>query len=135
MKTFELQSIAINAPFEKVFGYVAEAGNLPEWTSAFETVFDGRASMRTPNGAVEVALTVKALAAAGTVDWIMTFPNGDTATACSRVVRDGEARCIYTFILMAPPVALEQLEGALEQQSQTLREELAKLRAILSESH
>jgi hypothetical protein len=32
---------------------------------------------------------------------------------------------------MAPPVPLEQLEGALEQQSQTLREELAKLSAIL----
>jgi hypothetical protein len=35
---------------------------------------------------------------------------------------------------MAPPVPLEQLEGVLEQQSKTLREELTKLRAILSES-
>jgi hypothetical protein len=135
MKTFDVQSIAIDAPFEKVFGYIAETRNLPAWTSAFEAVFDGRASMRTPNGTVEVALTVKASAEAGTVDWIMKFPNGDTATACSRVVPAGKARSIYSFILLAPPVPLEQLEGALEQQSQTLREELAKLRAILSESH
>jgi hypothetical protein len=74
MKTFDVQGVAINAPFEKVFGYIAEARNLPEWTSAFESVFDGRASMRTPNGAVEVALTVKASAEAGTVDWIMKCP-------------------------------------------------------------
>jgi hypothetical protein len=98
METFDVQSIVINAPFEKVFGYIADAKNLHEWTSAFESVFDGRASMRTPNGAVKVALTVKASTEAGTVDWIMKFPNGDTATACSRVVPAGKSRCIYSFI-------------------------------------
>jgi hypothetical protein len=134
MKTFDVQSLEIEAPFEKVFGYIAEAKNLPEWTSAFEAVSGGRASMRTPNGAVEIALIVKVSREAGTVDWIMKFPDGNTATAYSRVVPAGKGRSIYSFILMAPPVPLEQLEGALEQQSQTLREELAKLRAILSES-
>ncbi|MGH7596438.1 MAG: SRPBCC family protein [bacterium] len=134
MKTFEVQSIEIDAPFEKVFGYIAEAKNLPEWTSAFKSVSDGRASMRTPNGAVEIALTVKASAEAGAVDWIMKFPDGNTATAYSRVVPAGKDRSLYSFILMAPPVPLEQLEGALDQQSQTLREELVKLRAILSEN-
>ena len=134
MKTFDLQGIAINAPFEKVFRYIADARNLPEWTSAFESISDGRASMRTPKGTVEVALTVKTSAEAGTVDWIMKFPNGDIASACSRVVPVGNASSIYSFILMAPPVPLEQLEGALEQQSRTLREELAKLSQILSKS-
>jgi len=134
MKTFEVQSLEINAPFEKVFGYLVQAQNLPEWTSAFKSVAAGRASMRTPNGAVEITLTVKASVEAGTVDWIMKFPDGNTAIAYSRVVAVGKDRSIYSFILTAPPVPLEQLEGALEQQSQTLREELIKLRTILHEN-
>jgi len=134
MKTFEVQSLEIRAPFEKVFDYVAEARNLPEWTSAFKVVSNGRALMHTPNGSVEIALAVNASRAAGTIDWMMTFPDGNVATAYSRVVPAGKNCSIYSFILMAPPVRLEQLEGALDQQSQTLREELARLRAILSEN-
>lgn len=41
MKTFDVQTIEINAHFEKTFSYIAEAQNLPEWTSAFERVYDG----------------------------------------------------------------------------------------------
>ncbi len=134
MKTFDVQSLEIHAPFEKVFGYIAEAQNLPTWTSAFQSVSDGRAVMRTPNGSVEITLAVNASRETGTIDWKMTFPDGNVAAAFSRVVRAGSERSIYSFILTAPPVPLEQLEGALEQQSQTLREELAKLRGILSEN-
>jgi hypothetical protein len=76
-------------------------------------------------------LAVQAARDQGTVDWIMTFPDGSVAQAYSRVVVAGPERSLYSFILMAPPVPLEQLEGALEAQSQILREELAKLRAIL----
>ncbi len=133
MKTFDVQNIEIKAPFEKVFGYLAEASNLPEWTSAFKSVSEGRALMHTPKGSIEIALAVNASRKEGTVDWMMTFPDGNVAHAYSRVVKAGKDRSIYSFILMAPPVPLEQLEGALAQQSNTLREELAKLRAVLSE--
>jgi hypothetical protein len=39
--------------------------------------------------------------------------------------------CIYSFVLHAPPVALEQIEGALETQSRTLRSELNTLKALM----
>ena len=39
--------------------------------------------------------------------------------------------CIYSFVLHAPPVALEQIEGALEAQRVTLRSELATLKALV----
>lgn len=133
MKTFDVQTIEIHAPFEAVFRYIAESHNLPNWTSAFKTVSDGKALMETPDGSVEVALQVNAASQQGTIDWIMTFPDGSVATAYSRVVGVEENRCLYSFILLAPPVPLEQLEGALEQQSQTLREELAKLSKILDD--
>lgn len=132
MKTFDVQSIDINAPLEKTFSYIAEAQNLPEWTSAFERVYDGRALLRTPQGSAEVTLAVNASPEHGTIDWVITFPDGNVASAHSRVVRNGEGHSIFTFVLLPPPVPLEQLEGALEQQSQTLREELSRLSEILN---
>ena len=41
--------------------------------------------------------------------------------------------CIYSFVLHAPPVALEQVEGALEAQSVTLRSELATLKVLMEQ--
>jgi hypothetical protein len=47
------------------------------------------------------------------------------------VITQGNDRSLYSFILTAPPVPLEELEGALEQQSRILKEELTTLRALL----
>jgi hypothetical protein len=131
MKTFDVQSIEINAPFDKTFGYIADAHNLPSWASAFKSVADGHAIMQTPNGSIEVALTVNTSYNQGTIDWGMTFPDQTVANAYSRVVEAGDYKSIYSFILLPPPVPLEQLEGALEAQAQILREELIRLGAIL----
>ena len=106
--------------------------HLPEWTSAFTAIAPGRATMTTPDGTVEVALDVLASRHEGTVDWKMTFPDGSVAMAWSRVMSSGPDRSLYSFVLTAPPVPLEAVEGALEQQSEQLREELARLKAILS---
>ncbi len=132
MKTFDVQTIEINAPFHETFEYIAKAQNLSEWTSAFKIVSNGRAVMQTPNGSIEVDLQVNAARKQGTVDWFMTFPDGSVSKAYSRVVDFGKNGSLYSFILMAPPVPLERLEGAFEQQSQILREELLRLSTILS---
>ena len=132
MKTFDVQTIEISAPFDRVFDYLANAQKLPEWTNAFKSVSNGKAVMATPNGAIEIKLAVRAARCQGTVDWVMTFPDGSVATAYSRVIAPEQNRSLYSFILLPPPVPLEQLEGALEGQSHILRDELAKLRAMLS---
>jgi len=132
MKTFDVQTIEINVPFDDVFEYIADARKLPAWTNAFKSVSNGRAVMETPNGSVEIKLEVYTARSQGTIDWIMIFPDGNIARAYSRVVEKDSERSLYSFILMAPPVPLEQLEGALEAQSNILREELEKLGAILS---
>lgn len=131
MTTFDVQAVEIRAPFDETFSYIAEAGNLPDWTKAFQKVSEGRAVIQTPKGSVEIALTVNASRKHGTIDWVMTFSDGSIARAFSRVVAVAIDRCIYSFILTAPPVPLENLEGALEQQSRILGEELAALKAIL----
>lgn len=131
MRTFDLQGIELDVPSTHAFAFIADPGRLPEWTRAFASVNGARALLRTPGGEVEIGLEVRASAEEGTIDWRMAFPDGSVATAYSRVVPIGADACLYTSTLTAPPVPLEQLEGALDAQSRTLAEELAKLKAIL----
>lgn len=77
-------------------------------------------------------MRVHAYADARVVDWEMTFPDGTVGQAHSRVVADGPGRSIYTFVLKAPPVAQERIEGTLAEQRRILARELADLRKVLS---
>lgn len=131
MRMFDVQGIEIMAPSHNVFEFVREPGNLPRWAHAFVSAGGGRARLETPAGAVEVGVEVSADAQAGTVDWRLTFPDGGVGIAQSRVTETPRATCIYTFVLHAPPVALEQVEGALEAQIDTLRSELARLKSLM----
>jgi uncharacterized membrane protein len=131
---FDIQSVAIDAPSDQVFAFIAEPSNLPRWAKAF-TRADGRtAKLETPEGAVEIELRTDVSPDAGTIDWTMTFPNGAVASAYSRVTPDGTERSIYAFVLMPPPVPLEALEGAFEVQRKTLAEELVRLKSVV-EAH
>lgn len=132
MKTFDVQSVELAAPFAKAFRYIADPANLPRWTHAFREVDADRAMMETPAGAVGVGLRVDASEPHGTVDWTITFPDGAVARAASRVIPHGD-RSIYTFVLEAPPVPLERLEGALAEQSGILTTELAALVRLLGD--
>lgn len=131
MRMFDVQGIEIMVPRDPVFEFVRQPGNLPRWAQAFVSAGDGRARLETPAGAVEVALDVSADAGAGTVDWRLTFPDGGVGLAQSRVTETTRGSCIYSFVLHAPPVALEQVEGALEAQIATLRTELATLKSLM----
>ena len=134
MKTFDVQGIDLNVPRHRALTFIADPAQLPRWTEAFATTTPGRAVMRTPSGEVDIGLEVRASEGQGTVDWRMTFPNGDVATAFSRIVDLDRERCIFTFVLTPPPVPLEQIEGALESQSRTLAKELRTLKRVL-ENH
>lgn len=131
MKTFDTQSVQINVPAAKAFAYIADAANLPRWTNAFKSVDGNKALLETPQGAIPIELDTHADGATGSVDWHMTFPDGSVGEAFSRVTPEGEDKSIYTFVLMAPPVPLEMLEGALESQMAILAEELVSLKGKL----
>lgn len=131
MRTFDVQSLEIDSPAGKVFEYVADTAHLPEWTGAFKSVTGRRAILSTPEGTISIDLDVQASRGHGTIDWAMTFPDGSVAKAFSRVVETANGRAIYSFILLPPPVPLEKIEGALEQQSRILGEELWRLKRIL----
>ena len=133
MKDYDVQSIKLNVPRDEAITYIADAINLPEWTSAFAAVTGKQALMRTPNGEVEIGLDVYSSEEDGAIDWRMAFPDGSVAVAYSRVVALSSDSCVYCFVLTPPPVPLEQLEGALVAQSRTLVHELVKLKQILED--
>lgn len=131
MKMFDVQGVEIMAPAAKVFEFLREPRNLPRWASAFVSAGDGKARLETPAGAVDISLDVLADARTGTVDWRLTFPDGGCGLAQSRVTETTRGTAIYSFVLHAPPVALEQVEGALEAQMSTLRTELATVKSLM----
>lgn len=131
MKTFDVQSVGIERPAMAVYQFLADPRNLPKWTNAFKRADETSAELATPNGAVPIQLKSFADARSATIDWEMTFPDGAVGTAYSRVTPDGEARSVYAFVLMAPPVPLEAIEGALGEQMQILAEELTTLKSLL----
>jgi hypothetical protein len=114
-----------------VFAFLREPRNLPKWAHAFVSAENGRARLQTPAGAVDVGLEVAADGHTGVVDWRLEFPDGSIAVAQSRVTDTTRGTCIYSFVLHAPPVALEQVEGALDVQRVTLTSELAALKALM----
>lgn len=131
MRTFDVQGIEIRASRSKLFEFVRDPGNLPQWAHAFKSADHERARLQTPAGAVDVHLRVSAEASAGTVDWQLQFPDGSVGLAQSRVTETTRGTCIYSFILHAPPVPLEQVEGALEAQRATLQTELTTLKSLM----
>jgi hypothetical protein len=131
MRLFEVHGIEIVAAPGTVFRFVSDPRNLPRWAHAFKAADDGRARLETPAGTIDVELRTEGNSASGTVDWRLAFPDGSVALAQSRVSETTRGTSIYSFVLHAPPVPLEQIEGALDQQSATLKQELAKLKEIL----
>ncbi len=129
---FDVKNVALAVPFNTAFDYIADVTKLPEWTNAFAEVSgDGKALMRTPKGEIIVQLENNLDRKNGVIDTKMTFPDGSVGTAYSRLIALYEDSCVYSFVLTPPPVALEELEGALSAQAEILERELQTLKAKL----
>ncbi|MFK5974835.1 MAG: hypothetical protein QM485_16350 [Flavobacteriaceae bacterium] len=129
-KPFDVQSVGINVSYKMVFGFVSIPENLPLWTQAFSKADNKSAVMVTPNGEMPIKMETVVSEKLGTVDWIMTMPDGSIGRAFSRITKNGEG-VIYSFVLMAPPVPMEQLEGTLATQKKLLADELIGLKNLL----
>jgi len=131
-KNFDVQSIGINVNYRKVFEFVAKPENLPLWTKAFTKADNKSAIMTTPSGELGIEMETIVSKNFGTVDWVMTMPDGSIGKAFSRISENGNST-VYSFVLLAPPVPLEQLEGALSTQKILLADELVDLKNLLEE--
>jgi hypothetical protein len=130
LDNFDVQSIGINANHKDVFAFVSKPENLPLWTNAFTKADAQSAVLVTPQGELPIEMETVVSLEFGTVDWIMTMPDGSIGKAFSRISENGKA-IIFSFTLLAPPVPLEQIEGALAAQKVLLAKELIGLKKIL----
>jgi len=131
-KNFDVQSVGIKANYTKVFDFVSKPQNLPLWTKAFSNADDKTAIMVTPNGELNIKLETITSKDFGAVDWLMTLPDGSVGKAFSRITENDNGKsAVYSFVLLAPPVPLEQLEGALSAQKKLLAEELLTLKKVI----
>ena len=133
MRMFDVQGVEIHASRARIFDFLRDPGNLPRWAHAFVAAENGRGRLQTPVGAIDVGLDVAADRETGVVDWRLEFPDGSIGVAQSRITDTTRGTCIYSFVLHAPPVALEQVEGALDAQRVALTSELATLKALMEE--
>ena len=131
MRMFDLQGVEIRASRSKVFEFLRDPRNLPRWAHAFKRADGGTARLETPAGSVDVRLSTAADPNTGTVDWKLQFPDGSIGLAQSRVTETTRDTCIYSFVLHAAPVPLEQIEGALDAQRLTLQKELSTLKSLM----
>jgi len=130
-RNFSVQSVSIDLPAEEVFNFIADPSNLPKWTTAFKSADDKSALFVTPAGEMKIGLETKASKECGTIDWYMKMPDSSLGKAFSRVVENSDGKSIYSFILLAPPVPIEKLEGTLREQERILAKELENLKRIL----
>lgn len=131
-QNFDVQSIAINVKPEKVINFLSEPSNVPKWAKGFSEVNGETALMETSNGKMKIGMRMACNHEQGTIDTIMTMPDGSIGKAFSRVVEnDNGDSSIFSFVLLAPPAPLEKIEGILSEQKIQLAEELQVLKTIL----
>jgi hypothetical protein len=130
VKTFDVQSIELRTEFKKAFAYIADPKNLPHWTSAFKEADEKTALLVTPKGELKIGLATVSNES-GTIDWHMKMPDGTIGKAFSRLTELPDGNVLYCFVLLAPPVPIEQVEGTLIEQKKLLANELNNLKRIL----
>lgn len=131
IKNHDVQSVNISTTSQQAFAFIADPKNLPLWTGAFKQADNKTALLITPQGELPIGLEIKANAVAGTIDWYMTMPDNTVGVAYSRVNEGPDGNVIYSFVLVAPPVPLEQIEGTLAAQIGQLKDEMQRLKSIL----
>src|SRR5688500_5351705 len=107
-KQFIVESMMIECDVASAFRFISDPPKLPLWTSAFKEANASEALMNTPAGTIRIGLKTVSSQEAGTIDWYMELPDGTVGVAYSRVVAVNQ-KCIYSFILLPPPVPLEAL--------------------------
>ena len=131
-KDFDVQNIEINANEKEVFSFLAKPETLPLWAKVFVEASHTSAIIATPDGNLSIEFEILVSEKSGTIDWIMTMPDGSTNKASSRVTKNGKSS-VYSFVLLAPPVPLEQIEEAFSEQKLILAKELVNLKVLLEE--
>ena len=130
MKRYQVLETEINAPYDKVFSYIADPKNLSEWALLFESADSNSAVVNFPTGTLKIKLDT-VTNDSGVIDWHMHMPDGHVEVVYSRVSRLPNGKSLYVFVFNVPPVPDDALEETLKGQVELVSTELGNLRRIL----
>ena len=115
----------LNAPAERVFAYLAEIENLPDWATEFarELRRDGD-DYKVVNGLGEFYFRIDADPETGVIDMYAGPSKTEMAVFPTRVVRLADGRSAYTFLMFQGPDMPTEL---FESQHASLQREFANI--------
>lgn len=124
----DTKSVGIHAPYDKVVGFLADAGNLPRWAVGFaKTVERDGDRWRVTTGHGEMGLRIVTDASSGVVDFYVSPAPGVETVAASRVIPTNDG-VEYVFTQFQPPGMPDDMFAS---SVQALTHELTVLKALL----
>ena len=129
MRTATVTTV-LDAPADRVFDYLAEVENLPEWATEFarELRRDGD-DYKVRNGLGEFFFTIRADRTTGVIDMLSGPTKDALALFPTRAVGLPDGRTAFTFTMFQAPGMPDEL---FEAQYASLHRELAGLERLIS---
>lgn len=124
-------SISINSPNEKVYQYVSNAENFPEWLAFVKKInkkSDTVWNVESDLGNIEIQLCTKN--EFGIVDHIVTLPDGSKIKNILRVIENSEGSEVIFTLFHLP----EKTEKEFNNDADLVRADLKTLKILLEKS-
>ena len=120
----------LDAPQERVFGYMSEIENLPEWATEFARELRREGDdYKVRNGLGEFFFTIRSDPATGVIDMFAGPSRDAMAVFPTRAVALPDGRTAYSFTLFQGPDMPDELFDA---QHASLRREFANIERIFT---
>lgn len=124
----ETVTTVLDAPRERVFGYMAEIENLPEWATEFaRELRRGDDGYRVVNNLGEFLFEIRADERTGVIDMFAGPTRDEMAVFPTRAVALPDGRTSYSFTMFQGPGMPDDL---FESQHESLKRELENLETI-----
>ncbi len=126
----ETVTTVLDAPRERVFDYMADIENLPEWATEFARELRREGDdYKVVNGLGELYFAISADEDSGVIDMYAGPSKDEMAVFPTRAVRLPDGRTAYSFTMFQGPDMPDEL---FEAQHESLRREFANIERILA---
>ena len=125
----ETVTTVLAAPYSRVFDYMSDIRNLPEWATEFaRELREDEDGYRVVNNLGEFVFEIRADAASGVIDMYAGPTRDELAVFPTRAVELADGQTSYSFTMFQGPGMPDEL---FESQYESLKREFENIEAIL----